>query len=80
MLYLPVHAANIFEIRHMVDLMPQFFLLGLVGAAAYYGFKRLKDDALRLSERSRRAEEEQRTGAQGTLVRGEDGIYRLKKD
>ncbi|BDA83060.1 hypothetical protein Sa4125_06020 [Aureimonas sp. SA4125] len=64
----------------MVDLMPQFFLLGLVGAAAYYGFKRLKGDALRLSERSRRAEAEQRTGAQGTLVRGDDGIYRLQKD
>lgn len=64
----------------MVALMPQLFLLGLVGAAAFYGFKQFQKEALRLSERSRRAEEELRTGAQGTLVRGEDGIYRLKQD
>ena len=64
----------------MVDPMPQLFLLGLVGAAAYYGFKQLKKDAVRLSERNRRSAEETRTGAQGTLVRGEDGIYRIKRD
>lgn len=64
----------------MVDLMPQFFLLGLVGAAAFYGFKQLRKDAVRVSERNRRSEEEMRTGAQGTLVRGEDGIYRIKRD
>lgn len=64
----------------MVDLMPQLILLGLVGAAAFLGFKQMKKDAIRVSERNRRFEEETRTGAQGTLVRGEDGIYRLKKD
>ncbi|KQT65131.1 hypothetical protein ASG54_15875 [Aureimonas sp. Leaf460] len=64
----------------MVDLMPQLFLFGLVGAAAYYGFNRLKGEAVRLADRNRRSEQELRTGAQGTLVRGEDGVYRLKRD
>lgn len=63
----------------MVDLMP-FLLFGLVGAAAYYGFKQFKGDAVRVAERNRRSEQELRTGAQGTLVRGEDGVYRLKRD
>ncbi|MBC8131315.1 MAG: hypothetical protein H7Y08_13450 [Rhizobiaceae bacterium] len=60
--------------------MPQLILLGLVGAAAFLGFKQLKQEALRVSERNRRNEAETRTGAQGTLVRGDDGIYRIKKD
>ncbi|HEY9057814.1 MAG TPA: hypothetical protein VIN77_11750 [Aurantimonas sp.] len=60
--------------------MPQFLLLGLVGAAALFGYKQMKREADRLAERNRRAEAETKTGAQGTLVRGEDGIYRIKKD
>lgn len=64
----------------MVDLMPQLILLGIVGAAAFLGFKQLKREAVRVTERNRRSEAETRTGAQGTLVRGEDGIYRLKKN
>ncbi|MEC5321923.1 hypothetical protein [Aurantimonas sp. A3-2-R12] len=60
--------------------MPQFLLLGLVGAAALFGYKQMKRDAERLAERNRRAESEMKTGAQGTLVRGDDGIYRIKKD
>ncbi|WP_425365040.1 hypothetical protein [Fulvimarina endophytica] len=64
----------------MFEFMPQFLLLGLVGAAALYGYKQMKRDAERVSERNRRAEAEVRTGAQGTLVRGSDGIYRVKKD
>jgi hypothetical protein len=64
----------------MVEYMPQFLLLGLVGAAAWFGYKQMSRDAQRLAERSRRSEEEMRTGAQGTLVRGEDGVYRIKKD
>jgi hypothetical protein len=64
----------------MVALMPQLILLSLVGAAAMYGFKQLKREAVRISERNRRSEAETRSGAQGTLVRGEDGIYRLKRD
>ncbi|WP_206455768.1 hypothetical protein [Aurantimonas marina] len=60
--------------------MPQFLLLGLVGAAALFGYRQMKRDADRLAERNRRAEAEMKTGAQGTLVRGDDGIYRIKKD
>ncbi|SJZ72539.1 hypothetical protein [Consotaella salsifontis] len=60
--------------------MPQFIFLGLLGAAAYYGYKRMQKEAVKTSERSKRAAAEQRTGAQGTLVRGDDGVYRLKQD
>ena len=64
----------------MVALMPQLILLSLVGAAAMYGFKQLKREAVRVTERNRRSEAESRSGAQGTLVRDPDGIYRLKRD
>ncbi|MCQ0989390.1 hypothetical protein [Jiella marina] len=60
--------------------MPQLFLLGLVGAAAWLGYKQMAREADRVSERNRRSEAEMRTGAQGTLVRDPDGVYRLKKD
>lgn len=60
--------------------MPQFLLLSLVGAAALYGYKQMKRDADRVAERNRRSEAETRTGAQGTLVRDPDGVYRVKKD
>ena len=59
--------------------MPPFLLLGLVGAAAYYGYQQFRKDAVRVIERSRQSEAETRTGAQGTLVRGEDGVYRIRK-
>lgn len=64
----------------MIDLMPQLFLLGLVGAAALFGYKQMKRDAERVAKRNREAEAELRSGAQGTLVRGEDGVYRIRKD
>ncbi|WP_102960426.1 hypothetical protein [Mangrovicella endophytica] len=60
--------------------MPQLLLLGLVGAAAYYGYKQMVRDAAGVAERNRRAEAETRSGAQGTLVRGKDGVYRIRKD
>ncbi|SDO07844.1 hypothetical protein [Aureimonas jatrophae] len=60
--------------------MPPLILFGLVGAAAYYGYQRLQREATRVVERNRRSEAELRTGAQGTLKRGEDGVYRLHKD
>ena len=64
----------------MVDFMPPLVLLGIVGAAAYYGFTQMKKDAARVIERNRRSEKEQRNRADGTLVRGEDGVYRIKRD
>ncbi len=64
----------------MVEHMPQLFLLGLVGAAALFGYKQMKRDADHVSQRNRRTEAEIKTGAQGTLVRGADGVYRIQKD
>ncbi|MBO0664128.1 hypothetical protein J1C48_16235 [Jiella sp. CQZ9-1] len=60
--------------------MPQLILLGLVGAAAWLGYKQMARDADKVSERNRQSEAEIRNGAQGTLVRGSDGVYRLRKD
>lgn len=64
----------------MVDVMPQLFFFGLLGAAAYLGFSKLKEEAVRVSERNRRSAEEVKTGAHGTLVRGADGVYRVQRD
>ena len=55
-------------------------LFGLVGAATYFGYRRLRAETARVVERNRRAEAETRTGAQGTLVRGPDGVYRLPRN
>jgi hypothetical protein len=63
-----------------VSLMPQLLFFGLVGAAAWLGFKQLKGEATRTVERNRRAEAENRNGSHGTLVRDADGVYRLRKD
>ncbi|MBB3996442.1 hypothetical protein [Aureimonas pseudogalii] len=63
----------------MVDLMP-LVLFGLVGAAAYFGYQQMRRETARVVERNRRSEQEMRSGAQGTLVRGDDGVYRLPKD
>ncbi|MCD2472700.1 hypothetical protein LQ948_15955 [Jiella sp. MQZ9-1] len=64
----------------MIEAMPQLILLGLVGAAAWLGYKQMARDADKVSERNRQSEAEIRNGAQGTLVRGSDGVYRLRKD
>ncbi|KHJ55980.1 MULTISPECIES: hypothetical protein [Aureimonas] len=60
--------------------MPPLILLGLLGAAAYLGVQQMKKEATRVSARNRRAEMEARNKAQGTLVRGDDGVYRLERD
>jgi len=64
----------------MAELMPPLILFGLVGAAAYYGYQQLQRETARVIERNRRSEAETRTGAQGTLVRDEDGVYRLRRE
>ncbi len=64
----------------MVELMPPLVLLGIVGAAAFYGLKRFKKDAELVTRRRERHEAEQRTRAHGTLVRDADGVYRIQKD
>ncbi len=63
----------------MVDPMP-ILLFGLVGAAAYFGYRQLQQETAKVVERNRRAEAETRTGAHGTLERGADGVYRIRRD
>ncbi|WP_244491990.1 hypothetical protein [Aureimonas sp. AU12] len=55
-------------------------LFGIVGAAAYFGYQQLRKETVRVVERNRRSEQEMRSGSQGTLERGPDGVYRLRKD
>ncbi len=60
--------------------MPQLIFLAAIGAVAWFGYKRLIAEAERVSARIRAAENEARTGAQGTLIEDpETGEYRLKK-
>ena len=62
-------------------MMPQLILLAVVGAAAYAGYRSLKNEARRVSARVRRAEREAESGATGTLVKDpETGEYRLARD
>ncbi len=58
----------------------QIVFLLLIGAVAYFGYRKFIADAERLTRARRRREEEERTGATGTLVKDpETGEYRLKK-
>lgn len=58
----------------------QILLLLLIGAVALFGYRKFVADAERLARSRRRREEEERTGATGTLVKDpETGEYRLKK-
>jgi membrane protein implicated in regulation of membrane protease activity len=60
--------------------MPQLILLAVVGAVAWFGYKRFVAEANRVSARVREAEREKKTGAQGTLVQDpETGEYHLRK-
>ena len=61
--------------------MPQLILLIIVVGGAWLLYRRFITDAQRLSEKSRRAERERRTGAIGTLVKDPaTGEYRLKRE
>lgn len=57
--------------------MPQLIFLGLIAAVGYFGYRAFLKEAERVSARVRQAEEETRTGANGTLVYDpETGEYR----
>ncbi|AYG58278.1 hypothetical protein QD460_30605 [Rhizobium jaguaris] len=61
--------------------MPQiiFFLVAVGGI--WFLYRRFVRDAQKLTEKSRRAESERRTGAIGTLVKDpKTGEYRVKRD
>lgn len=61
--------------------MPQLIFFALVGLAAYVGYRSFIKEAERVTARVRRAEDEARTGAQGTLVQDpKTGVYRVERD
>ena len=60
--------------------MPQLILIAVVGAVAWFGYKRFLAEADRVNARVREAEREKKTGAQGTLIEDpETGEYRIHK-
>ncbi|SMH41145.1 hypothetical protein [Mesorhizobium australicum] len=61
--------------------MPQLILLIVVGVVAYVGYRSFIREAERVSARLRRAEQEARNQATGTLVKDPvTGEYRVAKD
>ena len=61
--------------------MPQLILLAIVGIVAYVGYRAFIREAERVSARLRRAEQEAKTKATGTLVKDPTtGEYRVAKD
>jgi hypothetical protein len=61
--------------------MPQLLFLGAIGALAFAGYRAFKREAERVHERVRRAEREQQTHANGTLVQDpKTGEYIVKRD
>ncbi|MDO9415686.1 hypothetical protein [Pararhizobium sp.] len=60
--------------------MPQVIFLLLIGAIAWFGYRKFITDAEKLTRNRKRRDQEQKTGAIGTLVKDpETGEYRLKK-
>lgn len=61
--------------------MPQLIFFALIGVVAYVGYRSFIREAERVSAKARRAEAEQRTGSNGTLVKDpKTGEYHLTKD
>jgi hypothetical protein len=61
--------------------MPRLLFLGAIGALAFAGYRAFKREAERVHERVRRAEREQQTHANGTLVQDpKTGEYIVKRD
>ena len=61
--------------------MAQIIFVLLVVGFAWFGYRKFVADAERLSRVRKRSEEEQRTGATGTLVKDPDtGEYRVRRD
>ncbi|QKV18908.1 NfeD family protein [Oricola thermophila] len=60
--------------------MPQLLFFAAVAAVGVLGYRAFVKEAKRVSERVRRAEKEQETGAMGTLVKDEKtGEYRVMR-
>lgn len=61
--------------------MPQIIFFIVLGVVAYVGYRSFMREAERVVARARRAENEVRTGSQGTLVKDPvTGEYHLTKD
>lgn len=61
--------------------MPQLILLVIAGFILWIGYRKFVADAQRLTRQREQARREERTGAQGTLVKDpETGEYRLKRN
>jgi membrane protein implicated in regulation of membrane protease activity len=61
--------------------MPQIIFFIVAVGGLWFLYRRFLRDAQKLTEKSRRAESERRTGAIGTLVKDpKTGEYRVKRD
>lgn len=61
--------------------MPQIIFFAVLGVLAYVGYRTFIREAEKVVARARRAENEIRTGSQGTLVKDpKTGEYHLTKD
>ena len=61
--------------------MPQIIFFIIAVGGLWFLYRRFVRDAQKLTEKSRRAESERRTGAIGTLVKDpKTGEYRVKRD
>ncbi|MDL2408295.1 hypothetical protein PY650_22130 [Rhizobium calliandrae] len=61
--------------------MPQIIFFIVAVGGIWFLYRRFVRDAQKLTEKSRRAESERRTGAMGTLVKDpKTGEYRVKRD
>jgi membrane protein implicated in regulation of membrane protease activity len=61
--------------------MPQIIFFIVAVGGIWFLYRRFLRDARKLTEKSRRAESERRTGAIGTLVKDpKTGEYRVKRD
>ena len=61
--------------------MPQIIFFIVLGVVAYVGYRSFMREAEKVVARAKRAENEVRTGTQGTLVKDpKTGEYHLMKD
>lgn len=61
--------------------MPQIIFFVAVGIVAYIGYRTFVREAERVTAKIRRAEQQKKTGANGTLVKDpKTGEYRVAKD
>jgi len=60
--------------------MPQLLALALVGGIAWYGYKAFKHEMARVADDLKEAEDKRSVKNVASLEKGDDGVYRPKKD